>query len=550
MYKNFTFNQISYSETPLGWTDGVYYPRTAKLNPTQTPHTVGNTWKIHSRVWQEIEETGFGIYYYEETIQFVTTLPGANYHVKVTLVNPTDTPYKCHIRLNGVLKSDEIQVPPSGEKTVTFTACMTDGQFGLTISTGALSEIHDQAIEGDVYVKDIDISLLPAKNKRAKPWVFLVSDSTVQSYEPYYYPQTGWGQVFYNFFKGAKSCTVGEAYNCDYSLAKHYELPGIVIENRSIGARSARSFYDEGKLDQVLEVLCPGDFMFVQFAHNDATAIRPNRYIAPEEFQFFLQRYVDGCKIRGAQLVLVTPVTMRVLDEDGHNIICFAQYRDEMIKLANTQDIPLLDLSGRSTDYLNKIGPDRSRELYLWLDEGEYPDGAYAAGVSDKCHLQEYGAKVYANMVAEMISEYSKDDRLNVLQNLVAPVDVEDIKKPVKKSVANNKSQVEDTESVTGFVAQEILVENGKGNFLLNWNIIDQATAYNIYAKKENDTDWQLVRTVTKEEKNASPVLPFTADAGAVWQYYVKAVFKDNAAQKTTMSNASKILQVDLKGEV
>jgi hypothetical protein len=547
MYKDFKFEQISYEEIAPGWVDGVYYPRVGQSRLTKEPATVNGAWKIHSRIWQEIEETGFGIYYYEETIRFVTKLSGADYKVKVTLVNPNDEPYKCHMRINGVLKVEEVQVLAQEQKSVSFTACMTDGQLALTISAYALSEIHDKIVEGDVYVKDIDISLLPPKNKREKTWIFLVSDSTVQSYEPYYYPQTGWGQVFYKFFKCGKDCKVSGAINCDYSLAKHYELPDLVIENRSIGARSARSFYDEGKLDQVLEVLCPGDFMFVQFAHNDATAIRPNRYIAPEEFQFFLQRYVDGCKIRGAQLVLVTPVTMRVLDENGKNIICFARYREEMVKLAASQNIPLLDLSGRSTDYLNKIGADKSKELYLWLEEGEYPEGAYAAGVSDKCHLQEYGALVYANMVAKMIEEYTKDDRLDVIKKLVAPINVEDIDKPIKKSVANNKSQADDKESVTGFVAQEILVENGKGNFLLNWNIVENATAYNIYGKRENETDWQLVRTVSNEEKNASPVLPFRADAGAVWMYYVKAVFKDKDMDNTTMSNASKILKVDLR---
>jgi lysophospholipase L1-like esterase len=547
MYKDFEFEQISYKDTAPGWVDGVYYQRAEQSCLGEKPPIENGAMKVHSRVWQEIEETGFGIYYYEETTKFVTKLSGADYQVNVTLVNPNDKPYKCHIRINGVLKAGEVQVLAQEQKSVSFTACMTDGQFGLTFSTGAISDINAKAVEGDVYVKDIEILQLPPKAKRNKPWIFLVSDSTVQSYEPYYYPQTGWGQVFYKFFKCGKDCMVGDAPNCDYSLAKHYEMSKLVIENRSIGARSARSFYDEGKLDQVLEVLCPGDFMFVQFAHNDATAIRPNRYIAPEEFQFFLQRYVDGCKKRGAQLVLVTPVTMRVLDEEGKNIICFARYREEMIKLADAQNIPLLDLSEKSTDYLNKIGPDKSKELYLWLAEGEYPDGAYAAGVSDKCHLQEYGALVYANMVAKMIEEYDNDNRLDVLKNLVAPINVQDIKKPAPKSVAINKSTDEDKESVTGFVAQEILVENGNGNFLLNWNTIEQATAYNIYGKRENETSWQLVRTVTREEKNASPVLPFRASAGAVWQYYVKAVFKDSSTGNTEMSNASKILQVDLR---
>lgn len=120
----------------------------------------------------------------------------------------------------------------------------------------------------------------------------------------------------------------------------------------------------------MLEILCPGDYMFVQFAHNDATAIRPNRYIPAEEFPFFLQRYIDACRRRGAQCVLVTPVTMRVLEEDGSNKLCFAEYREQVLKLGEEQKIPVLDLSKRSNDYVNQIGSEASKGLYMWLEEG------------------------------------------------------------------------------------------------------------------------------------------------------------------------------------
>lgn len=597
MYGKFQFEEVTYREAAPGWVDGVYYPRKEQVKPCSAPQAVGggNTgdirqedgteqpdsiqqtdgvWKLHSRVWQEIEETGYGVYYYEETTQIVTELSGKNYLVTVRLVNPEDKPYSCHIRVNGILKVSGVEVAPGEKREVTFTACMTDGQFALTLSTGILEEIHGEVLEGDVYIGDIDIVPEQEKERREKPRLFLVSDSTVQSYEKYFYPQTGWGQMLCHFFRGYETYREYPSEHCDYPQGRTYELPGLVIENRSIGGRSARSFYDEGKLDQVLEVICPGDYMFVQFAHNDATAIRPNRYIAPEEFSFFLQRYVDACRRRNVQLVFVTPVTMRVLDEDGRNIICFAEYREQMMKLAEEQNIPLLDLSGRSTDYLNQIGSEESKHLYLWLEEGEYPDGAYAGGVSDKCHLQEYGAKVYADMVAQMIKEYGRDDRLDALKRLAAPVAVEEIPKPSGSRSEGGNIQAESvkygtvqgetgkrgtaqTESgksgaargktvapdaVTGFVVQEVSLENGRGSFLLNWNSVEGAAAYHIYGKKEKELTFRVVKSVTREEKEALAVLPFTAESGAIWQYYVTAVFANGRE-----GGASRVQEVDLR---
>lgn len=561
MNQEFQFEKVTYTEAAPGWVDGVYYPRTALIQPEENlartngenDSIVGNgvleenggfrrrdiPWKLHSRVWQEIEETGYGIYYYEETTRIVTELSEANYLVKVLLVNPEDRPYSCHIRVNGILKEAGVEVAPGEEREVSFTACMTDGRFALTLSTGILEEIHGDVLEGDVYVGDIEILPEQSKARRRIPRIFLVSDSTVQSYEKYFYPQTGWGQMLYRFFRGAEDYREYPAEHCDYSQGRTYELPELVIENRSIGGRSARSFYDEGKLDQVLEAICPGDYMFVQFAHNDATAIRPNRYIAPEEFPFFLQRYVDACERRGVQLVFVTPVTMRVLDEDGRNIICFNEYREQMMRLAQEQDIPLLDLGRRSTEYLNEIGSEESKNLYLWLEEGEYPDGAYAGGVSDKCHLQEYGAKVYADIVAQMIKEYDRDDRLDGLKKLAAPVSVEEISKPVRRG--DNEKAVS-PDAVTGFVVQEVSVENGRGSFLLNWNPVAEAAAYHIYGKKKEELTFRAIKTVTREEKEAFAVLPFTAEAGDLWQYYVTAVFANGGEGK-----ASRVQEVDLR---
>ena len=335
MYGSIDFRDILYGEKAADWVDGVYYPRLAQTQSGERfLERQGGLLKLHSRVWQEIEETGFGIYYYEETTELVTRLEGSNYRVLTTLVNPGEQAYTCHIRLNNVVKQDAVTVEPGEEREVSFTACMTDGSFALRFAAGAMSEIHGEVIEGDVYIKGLDIVPESPKKKREKPHLFLISDSTVQSYEEKSYPQTGWGQVLCRFFKGAEEVQVYRAEGSDYAAAKTYELPGLAIENRSIGGRSARSFYDEGKLDQALEVLCPGDFMFIQFAHNDNNKLRPNRYISLEEYPSFLQRYADACERRGAQCVFVTPVTMRCMDEGGRFVICFDDYRQKMMELA------------------------------------------------------------------------------------------------------------------------------------------------------------------------------------------------------------------------
>ena len=529
-YSDIQYHDVAYHEEAPGWVDGIYYPRTAKQGPGSSfLEEQDGILKIHSRVWQEIEETGFGIYYYEETTQMSGRLSGSNYLIKAVLINPTEKSYSCHIRVNGIVKEDSITVEPGGEKEAVFTLCLTEDHFTLTFTTASLAEIHNQVIEGDVYIRSLEIAEQPPLRKRQIPRIFLVSDSTVQSYEKRFYPQTGWGQVLYQFLKGNERYKEYPAEHSTYSLARTYELPQVIIENRSIGGRSAKSFYDEGKLDQVLEILCPGDYMFVQFAHNDATAIRPNRYIPAGEFPFFIQRYIDACRRRGAQCVLVTPVTMRVLEEDGSNKLCFAEYREQMLKLGEEQNIPVLDLSKRSNDYVNRIGSEESKGLYMWLEEGEYPEGAYAAGVSDKAHLQEYGATVYADMVAQMIQEYDRDGQLDVLKSLVQPKPIEEIRKPEKRIDSAGRVRVYAADAVTGFVAQEISVENGRGSFLLNWNPVGNAVSYHIYAKKKEELTFEVVRTVTREEKESLAVLPFTAEAGILWQYYVTAVFANGS---------------------
>lgn len=234
--------------------------------------------------------------------------------------------------------------------------------------------------------------------------IFLLSDSTVQSYEEYYYPQTGWGQVFYENFKGSEMVEEKPCDTCSYPQARDYELPDIIIENRSIGGRSSRSFIEEGKFLEAVNVLKPGDYMFVQFGHNDATVQRPERYVAVEDFHKYIQQYIDVCKEKNVTCILVTPVARRNCDDTDVFAISFDGYRRVMIDMAEKQGLPLIDLGKVSTDYLNTLGNEKSRELYLHTKKGQY-EGAYSEGVEDNTHLSINGARIYSRMVGELIRE-------------------------------------------------------------------------------------------------------------------------------------------------
>lgn len=239
---------------------------------------------------------------------------------------------------------------------------------------------------------------------KEKTTIFLLSDSTVQSYEEYYYPQTGWGQVFYENFAGGDRVVEKPLETCSYPQGRLYDLGDIAIENRAIGGRSSRSFIEEGKFDEAIKEVKEGDYVFVQFGHNDATIQRPERYVAVKDFHIYIKKYIEACKEKGAECILVTPVARRNCDDGDVFNISFEEYRQVMLSMGKESGVQVLDLGKVSTEYLNLIGNERSKELYLHTKAGQYK-GAYSEGVEDNTHLSIDGARIYSKMVAGLIKD-------------------------------------------------------------------------------------------------------------------------------------------------
>ncbi|MBQ8637898.1 MAG: rhamnogalacturonan acetylesterase [Lachnospiraceae bacterium] len=249
-----------------------------------------------------------------------------------------------------------------------------------------------------------------------KPVIYLASDSTVQSYDPALYPQTGWGQVLIHAFFGTLSDAAAHApgeypsqirvshpATTAFSHVIRYDTDRIAIDNRAFAGRSARSFYDEGRLDDLAACLKPGDYLFLQFAHNDANASKPERYIPIEEYPNWLDLYVRTAKKAGATPVLITAITMRTFCADGSLPVSFPDYRQAMLTYAEQKHLPCIDLGELTRAYCEALGPEGTRNIFMCLNKGEYPGGPYCEGKEDNAHLQYQGALAFAGLLADGI---------------------------------------------------------------------------------------------------------------------------------------------------
>lgn len=252
-----------------------------------------------------------------------------------------------------------------------------------------------------------------------KPRVFLVGDSTMQSYGKEREPQAGWGQMFWHFWKDAERAKSYPSPDSRFPQSMCYELDGVVLDNRAMAARSSRSFREEGRLADIAACMKEGDYLFLQFAHNDANQGKPERYVPAENFGDSLRYYVELCRQKKATCVLVTAIAMRNCEEspDGSFQISFPRYREAMLEFARREDLVAMDMGKATTEYLKNLGGEAARQLFLWVKPGEYPQSSHREGACDNAHLQERGALVFAGILAVLIRDYDRDGRLDEIKS-------------------------------------------------------------------------------------------------------------------------------------
>ncbi|HLP16750.1 MAG TPA: DUF4350 domain-containing protein [Bacteroidota bacterium] len=216
-----------------------------------------------------------------------------------------------------------------------------------------------------------------------KPHIFLVGDSTMADKPIVANPEVGWGQMFPEFF-----------------------TPGTVtIENHAQNGRSTKSFIDQGRWQTVADRLQPGDYVFIQFGHNDAKQDDSLRYAAPRgAYKDNLERFVRDAKAKGATPVLVTPVNRRKYDTRGVFVDQHGEYPAVVRDVARSEHVALIDLYAMSLDVLTREGEEGSKKYFLvGVPEGQY---AHLEKLKrDNTHFTKFGAIEMARLVVRGIRE-------------------------------------------------------------------------------------------------------------------------------------------------
>jgi lysophospholipase L1-like esterase len=187
------------------------------------------------------------------------------------------------------------------------------------------------------------------------------------------YPETGWGTPFAFFFDET-----------------------VEVDNRALNGRSTKTFIAENLWQPVAEQLQEGDYVFIQFGHNDEVKTKKS-YATADEFENNLERFITETRRKKAMPVLLTPVARRKFDESGKIVGTHDEYAAIVRKVAAMQNTPLIDLDRKSQDLLQKMGVESSKLLFLHLEPGEHPN--YPEGKEDNTHFSELGARKIAQLV-------------------------------------------------------------------------------------------------------------------------------------------------------
>ena len=209
--------------------------------------------------------------------------------------------------------------------------------------------------------------------------LFMIGDSTMAD-KPVIpeNPERGWGQLLPLFFQSS-----------------------LVVDNHAVNGRSSKSFRTEGRWDVVLGKIKAGDWVIIQFGHNDE---KPDQARHTDPFTTYtenLRRFANEAKERGAHPILANPVVRRKFDEHSQLQTTHGEYPEAVRKLAKDMKLPLLEMTRTSRALLTKLGKERSEGLFIWTRPGEYE--RFPDGNEDNTHFNALGATRMCDLAVEEI---------------------------------------------------------------------------------------------------------------------------------------------------
>ena len=212
--------------------------------------------------------------------------------------------------------------------------------------------------------------------------VYLAGDSTMAENKADKRPETGWGE----------------------RLQQYFDREKVKIDNRAQNGRSTKSFIAENRWQRIVDDLKKGDYVFIEFGHNDSKREDPARFADPRtDYRDNLIRFVAEARAKKAFPVLLTPVMRRKFDAAGVFLDSHGEYPDAVRRVARELKVPLIDMHRMSETVIKNYGPENSRSLFLQLKAGENPN--YPKGVEDNTHFSPLGAEEMAKLAVDGIKQ-------------------------------------------------------------------------------------------------------------------------------------------------
>ena len=315
---------------------------------------------------------------------FSVKVPEGNYKIKLTLGDlkgKTATTVKSESRR---LMLENVQTDVGKFRIETFIVHIKDRNIDAKTQVGLKNRELTKLDWDDKLTLEFDletaVNAIEITKVEDQVTVFLAGNSTVvnQDEEPW----ASWGQMIPRFFK-----------------------PGVAISNHAESGLSLGSFIGSRRLAKILSIMKPGDYVFVEFGHNDEKEKGPDD--GPyKSYSERLHLFATEVKKKGGTLVIITPTARRSFGQDGKMINTHGDYPDAARKVAKEENVPLIDLTSISTTLFETLGPENSKKAFVI-----YPE----LNLNDNTHFNPYGAYEIAKIIATGI----KNNKLDIAKYLV-----------------------------------------------------------------------------------------------------------------------------------
>ncbi|MBE5948491.1 MAG: rhamnogalacturonan acetylesterase [Lachnospiraceae bacterium] len=317
--------------------------------------------------------------------------PGENFNIEITFTGSISADTTLSFTYDYVTDDQmvaNVQKADSSDRSGLFNESVSKGKEEVrSFSVAAMTGDIVITASGQGKILSINAVKQNEKTKGDKVTVYTIGDSLVQTYSERYAPQTGWGQTMELYFND-----------------------NVKFVNRALGGRSTGNFLRQGRLNQVLCEVVPGDYVLIEFGHNDADSSKVDRYVSTPNFKENLKLYIQAIRDRGATPILVTLCNRNqyVAATDEFRV-SYPDYVKAMKAAAEESETLLIDLNAITVErfhgLIKELGKNITNEIiYNHAIAGAY-EGDYAKGVADNTHLQYYGAKLVAGYVAEELQK-------------------------------------------------------------------------------------------------------------------------------------------------